>query len=181
MKAAVLAVLAVLATPAVAQQGPMPADTVTPDAFVTALGGSRIRMFYDGVGQEFLFELQDRDLGNLFSYGLPPAGQSIGQSDVIVVIRDSWADLVAAWDGVGIAAVADGIRRYPDMLGGAPHVSVTPVTAPDGHTIRVYNFVRTAEGELQSERCMARHVINDIYVGLDASDFNSFTCSRALR
>ena len=178
---AVLAALTVLATPAVAQQGPMPADRVTPDAFVTALGGERIRMFYDGIGQDFLFELQDRDLGDLFSYGFPPAGRSIGQSDIVVVVRDSWAELVAAWDGVGIAAVASGIRPYANMLGTVPQVSVTPVTAPDGHIIRVYNFVRSVEGEVQNERCMARNVIDDTYRGLAAGNFNSFTCSRELR
>lgn len=196
---ALAALTALLATPACAHSGAaqmaqaepissqpapsdfMPAQTVTPDAFVTALEGARIRMFYDGIGQDFLFELQDRDVADLFSYGFPPPDQSIGRSDIVVVVGEDWNDLVSAWEGVGIAAITGSIRPYAMMVGGAPHVSVTGVTAPDGHTIRVYNFVRTAEGEVQSERCMARNVIHDTYVGLEESRFNSFECSRSLR
>ncbi|MGX6648464.1 hypothetical protein ACWCOP_11055 [Maricaulaceae bacterium MS644] len=159
----------------------MPTEIVTPDAFVTALQGARIRMFYDGIGQDFLFELQDRDVADLFSYGFPPPDRSIGQSDIVVVVREDWPALVTAWDSVGIPAITGSIRPYAMVAAGAPHVSVTSVTAPGGHTIRVYNFVRTAEGEVQSERCMARQVINDTYAGLDESRFNSFECSRALR
>ncbi|MEQ8434271.1 MAG: hypothetical protein RIA71_08515 [Oceanicaulis sp.] len=197
--AAVLAVLtAPLAAPAcarsvatadalqAAQADPAPADfmpvqTVTPDAFLTALQGARIRMVYDGIGQDFLFELQDRDVADLFSYGFPPPDQSIGQSDIVVVVREDWNALVDAWDSAGVAAITGSIRPYAMMAAGAPHVSVTMVTAPDGHTIRVYNFVRTAEGEVQSERCMARNVLHDTYAGIDESRFNSFECSRALR
>lgn len=160
---------------------PMPVQTVTPDAFVTALQGARIRMFYDGIGQDFLFELQDRDVADLFSYGFPPPDRSIGQADIVVVVREDWNALVDAWDSVGIAAITNSIRPYAMMVAGTPHVSVTGVTAPDGHTIRVYNFVRTAEGEVQNERCMARNVIHDTYVGIEESRFNSFECSRALR
>lgn len=172
------------ASPTPAEPAPadhMPAQTVTPDAFVTALDGARIRMFYEGIGQDFLFELQDRDVADLFSYGFPPADRSIGQADIVVVVGETWSDLVSAWEGVGIAAITASIRPYAMMVGGTPHVSVTGVTAPDGHTIRVYNFVRTAEGEMQSERCMARNVIHDTYVGIEESRFNSFECSRALR
>jgi hypothetical protein len=167
--------------PRAPQPSIMPAETVTPDAFVAALDGARIRMFYQGIGQDFLFELQDRDVANLFSYGFPPAGRSIGQSDIVVVVGEDWRTLVAAWEEVGISAVSSSIRPYANFLGMAPHVSVTGVTAPDGHTIRVYNFLRVAEGELQSERCMARMVIHDTYVGFDASTFNSFACSREMR
>jgi hypothetical protein len=159
----------------------MPTQTVTPDAFVTALQGARIRMFYDGIGQDFLFELQDRDVADLFSYGFAPPDRSIGQSDIVVVVREDWSALVADWDSVGIDAITNSIRPYAMMVAGAPHVSVTGVTAPDGHTIRVYNFIRTAEGEVQSERCMARDVIHDTYLGLDESRYNSFQCSRDLR
>jgi hypothetical protein len=188
--AAALAVLtAPLAAPACAQTGApvatrasqMPTEIVTPDAFVTALEGARIRMFYDGIGQDFLFELQDRDVADLFSYGFAPPDRSIGQSDIVVVVREDWTALVAAWDSVGIDAITNSIRPYAMMVGGTPHVSVTGVTAPDGHTIRVYNFVRVAEGEVQSERCMARNVIHDTYLGFDESRYNSFECSRALR
>jgi hypothetical protein len=159
----------------------MPTQTVTPDAFVTALQGARIRMFYDGIGQDFLFELQDRDVADLFGYGFAPPDRSVGQSDIVVVVRDDWAALVAAWDSVGIDAITSSIRPYARMLGATPHVSVTGVTAPDGHTIRVYNFVRMAQGEVQSERCMARNVIHDTYLGLDESRYNAFECARALR
>lgn len=159
----------------------MPTEIVTPDAFVTALQGARIRMFYDGIGQDFLFEPQDRDVADLFSDGLAPPDFSIGQSDIVVVVREDWNALVDAWDSVGVAAITGSIRPYALMAAGAPHVSVTMVTAPGGHTIRVYNFVRIAEGEVQSERCMARNVINDTYAGLEQSRFNSFECSRALR
>ncbi len=202
--AALAALTALLATPACAHSGAaqmaqtepmssepapsdaaptdfMPAQTVTADAFVTALEGARIRMFYDGIGQDFLFELQDRDVRDLFSYGFPPPDQSIGQSDIVVVVGETWNDLVSAWEGVGIGAITASIRPYAMMVAGAPHVSVTGVTAPDGQTIRVYNFVRTAEGEVQSERCMARNVIHDTYVGLEESRFNAFECSRSLR
>ncbi len=196
--AAALAVLsAVLAAPACAQLGApanaaadapagtqasrFPIEIVTPDAFVTALEGARIRMFYDGIGQDFLFELQDRDVADMFSYGFPPLDQSIGQSDIVVVVREDWNALVDAWDSVGIPAITNSIRPYAMMVAGAPHVSVTGVTAPDGHTIRVYNFVRIAEGEVQNERCMARNVIDDTYAGIDEGRFNSFECSRSLR
>jgi hypothetical protein len=120
-------------------------------------------------------------VGNLFRYGFPPPEQSFAKSDIIVVVRDSWEELVAVWSSVGIPAITGSIRPYANMIAGQPHVSVVLVTAPDGHTIRVYNYVRIAEGEAQNERCMARDIINDSYLGLSASDFNSFACSRALR
>ncbi|MBY4893891.1 hypothetical protein KUL25_14115 [Rhodobacteraceae bacterium N5(2021)] len=68
---AMAAVLCAVTVPpaASAQTGPMPVTEVTPDAWLEALDGARIRTLYDNVGQPFLFELQDRDVANLFSYG----------------------------------------------------------------------------------------------------------------
>lgn len=177
------AVLVVLFFPiaAIAQDMHMPAQTVTPDAWVTALDGNSVRMVYDGVGNDFLAELQDRDVAGLFTHGPPPPDRTLATADIIVVARDDWAGLVAFWDAVGLDAFTNAVRPYASLTAGQPHVSVISVTAPDGHAIRAYNFVRVAEGMAQSERCMARDVLHDAYVGIDVSAFNSFACSQVLK
>lgn len=180
MKQRILAFLiACMPLPSFAQEV-MPAETVAPDDYVRALNGARIRVMYDGVGQEFLFEVQDRDLANLFSYGLPPAEQTLQSSDMMVVIRDDWAEVEAFWAAAGVQEAAAAVRPYVGAGDAAPNVVVSELTAPDGHTIRFYNFTRFALGEEQSERCMARAVIDDTYRGLGNSTFNAFACSRAL-
>ena len=160
----------------------MPATTVSPDAFVQALNGNRIRTLYEGIGNDFLFELQDRDVGDLFSYGMPPADRTLGTADIVVVVKEDWAEAEAFWSGIGIPALVDSVRPYAGMAPDAvPNVVMQALTAPDGHSMRVYTFTRTALGEGQSERCMARLVIDQTYRGPAASDFNAFTCSQALR
>ncbi|WP_375280632.1 hypothetical protein [Pseudooctadecabacter sp.] len=180
----IAATLAALTLPfcATAQEGPMPATSVTPDSFVTQLGGNRIRTMYEGIEQEFLFELQDRDVQNLFNYGFPPSSQTLGTSDLVVVVKDSWGEAADFWRGIGISAVASDLAPYVNMSpDAAPNMVLTILTAPDGHPMRVYNFTSTALGEDQSQRCMARRVIDETYRGEGNSSFNSFACSQALR
>jgi hypothetical protein len=168
-------------SPAISQEGAMPATEVTPDDWVQALNGERIRTLYDGIGNDFLFELQDRDVGNLFSYGLPPPNRTLEDSDLVVVVKDDWATAVTFWRGVGVQPLVDGVSPYVGLGDGAPNLVMTQLTSPQGQSIRVYTFVRSILGEVQQERCMARLVINETYLGPDYSDFNAFTCSQALR
>lgn len=166
---------------AFAQQGPMPAETLSPDGYVAALGGDRIRMLYNGIGQDFLFELQDRDVQNLFSYGMPPADRTVFGSDMVVVLQENWEDAALFWNAVGLGAVAVALEPYAGQGDAAPAVVLSEVTSPEGHTIRIYTFVKTVQNETQNERCMARKVIDDTYLGPNVSAFNAFTCSQSLR
>ena len=160
----------------------MPATSVTPDAWVQALGGNRIRTMYDGIGNDFLFELQDRDLGNLFSYGLPPSDRTLRDADLVVVVKSDWAEAEAFWQGVGVPAITDGVSPYVGMADNAvPNVVLTSVRSPEGQSIRVYTFIDPVLGEPQSERCMARLVVDETYRGPENSDFNAYLCSQTLR
>ncbi|SLN77004.1 hypothetical protein ROA7023_04293 [Roseisalinus antarcticus] len=159
----------------------MPATEVIPDAWVQALNGERIHTLYDGIGNDFLFELQDRDVGNLFSYGLPPPDRTLLNADLVVVVKEDWSAAKTFWQGVGVQPLVDGVSPYVDLGNGSPNVVMTQLTSLQGQSVRVYTFVRSILGEVQEERCMARLVVNETYLGPQYSDFNAFTCSQALR
>ncbi|OAN77319.1 hypothetical protein A8B78_14445 [Jannaschia sp. EhC01] len=175
---AMAAVLCAVTVPpaASAQTGPMPVTEVTPDAWLEALNGARIRTLYDNVGQPFLFELQDRDVANLFSYGYPPADRDLATADVVVVIRDDWAQARAVYQEIGLGFVSDNLPEPGQE--NRSFVNYTDLNAPNGRVIRLYTFVRFVGGEEQDERCMARLVIDDTYRGgVVGGSFDSVVCS----
>lgn len=165
-----------LSIPAMAQTGPMPATDVVKDDFVTQLAGSRIRILYENFGQPFLIELQDRDVGQLFSYGLPPADRGISTTDMIIGIFEGWAEASDFFHGRNLSRIADEFPEAGAENAGA-YVNVSGLTANDGRHVRFYTFMRTVNGVPQDERCMARLIIDDTYVGTQNGGYDSTTCS----
>jgi len=162
------------ASGAVAQSGPMPASTVTPDAFVESLGGERIRTLYYGVTNPFLFELQDRDVANLFSYGMPPEDRTLATTDIAVTFHDSWTAARDFYTRNDLLQVAENLPTIGDEV--PAYVNMTTLTLED-RDLRFYTFVRSVSGVTQDGRCMARLVIDDTYVGAADGRFDSFACS----
>lgn len=177
MRGALIAGLcAVCCTAAQGQTGPMPATEVVKDAYVTDLAGSRIRVLYENVGQPFLFELQDRDVGQLFSYGYPPQGAGISEADMVVTLFEGWGAARDFYISRNLNRIAEALPVAGEETNGA-FMNVSTLTTNDGRPVRFYSFMRTVNGITQDERCMARLLIDDTYIGAANGSFDSTECS----
>lgn len=159
-----------------AQTGPMPLTEVTKDDFLIALAGARIRLQYEGITLAFLNEMQDRDVGQLFSYGAVPPGRTIDETEVVVATFDGWAAAQAYYAERGFPDLAEVMPPAGDENVGG-YVNVSTLQTDEGRAVRFYTFVRRVNGVEQDQRCMARLVIDDIYAGNSSGTFDSTLCS----
>lgn len=177
MRLGVLSVLCLcLAAPVHGQTGPMPTSEVTKDDFLIDLAGARIQFQFENVGQEFLDELRARDVGQLFSYEMPPADRLIADTNLIVTIFDGWAEARAYFFNEGLASLAETFPPPGDENRGG-YVNVATVRSNEGHPVRFYTFMTRVNGVNQDVRCMARLVVDDTYVGNTSGSYDSTHCS----
>lgn len=172
----VTALCLVLLAPAHGQTGAMPTNEVTKDDFLIALAGDRIQFQFENVGAAFLEELRAQDVGQLFSYEAPPADRLIEDTNLIVTIFGGWAEARAYFTNEGLPALAETFPPPGDENQGG-YINVATVNTSNGHPVRFYTFMRRVNGVEQDERCMARLVIDDTYVGNTSGSYDSTHCS----